>query len=417
MIQIYRSIQDIGRNVEMRLTARRLNRATLARQLLLRREPLGAVEAVRRVVALQAQSAASPYVALWNRLDGFDPVELDVAFADHVIVKATLMRITLHAVGAGDYPAFHRAMLPTLRAARLLDSRFTSTGLTTADADGLVPHLVEFAAQPRDKAQVLALLSERLGKEAEPRVWWALRTFAPLVHAPTGGPWSFGLVPSYLAAPNHTVPPGHTVRPGHTVPPDNDVLPDSTEPPDHDEAVSRLARRYLEAFGPATAADLAQFSLLTRARAREALRALGGELRRFEGPDGAELFDVPEAPLPAEDTPAPPRLMAMWDSVLLAYADRSRVIPPDYRKLVIRNNGDVLPTLLVDGHVAGVWLPVEGGIEATAFHQFTDDTWQHLEAEARALVEFLADRDPAVYRRYARWWKRLPSAQTRILAG
>ena len=107
----------------------------------------------------------------------------------------------------------------------------------------------------------------------------------------------------------------------------------------------------------------------------------------------------------------------MWDSILLAYSDRSRVIPPDYRRVVIRRNGDVLPTLLVDGYVAGVWRPVEVGIEATAFHRLSKEEWRGLETEAAALVKVLADRDPTVYRRYARWWATLPSAEVRLLAG
>jgi DNA glycosylase AlkZ-like len=107
----------------------------------------------------------------------------------------------------------------------------------------------------------------------------------------------------------------------------------------------------------------------------------------------------------------------MWDSVLLAYSDRSRVIPPEFRRLVTRNNGDVLPTLLVDGYVAGVWRPVEGGIEATAFHRLSDEAWTGLGAEAAALVAFLADREPIVYRRYAHWWAKLPSAEVRLLPG
>src|SRR5215212_788734 len=122
----------------MAMSARAVNRSTLARQLLLVREPLPVDEAVRRVVGLQAQHAASPYLALWNRLADFDPAELDAAFAGHSIVKATLMRITLHAVVAEDYPDFHNAMLRRLRAARVSDQRFTSTGLSTADADALV---------------------------------------------------------------------------------------------------------------------------------------------------------------------------------------------------------------------------------------------------------------------------------------
>jgi Winged helix DNA-binding domain len=109
----------------MRLTARQLNRATLARQMLLRRE---AVDVAEAVVALQAQEAASPYLALWNRLADFDPGHLDAAFAGHAVVKATLMRITLHAVHAGDYPAFRGAMLEILRGSRLYDRRFTASG-------------------------------------------------------------------------------------------------------------------------------------------------------------------------------------------------------------------------------------------------------------------------------------------------
>jgi len=107
----------------------------------------------------------------------------------------------------------------------------------------------------------------------------------------------------------------------------------------------------------------------------------------------------------------------MWDSVLLAYSDRSRLIPPDLRRLVIRQNGDVLPTLLVDGAVAGVWRPVAGGIEATAFQPLTADAWDGLATEAAALVAFLADRDPTVYRRYGHWWASLPRAEVRILTG
>jgi hypothetical protein len=376
----------------MRLTARGLNRATLGRQLLLGREPLGVVDAVRRVVALQAQAAASPYLALWNRLAGFDPADLDAAFADRAVVKATLMRITLHAVHAEDYPAFHSAMLSSLRASRLHDRRFTGTGLSIAEVDALVPQVLEFAARPRTRAEIEGMLEERLG-DHKPRVWWALRTFAPLLHVPTGGPWSFGPRSSFVAAPSRLPPEGR------------------------DESIQRLLLRYLEAFGPASVADFAQFTLLRRPVTRDALAALAGQVRKLEGPDGSVLFDLPGAPLPPEDTPAPPRLLPMWDSVLLAYADRSRVIPPDYRPLVARSNGDVLPTLLVDGYVAGVWRPVDGGVEATAFHRLSDEAWNGLGAEAGALLAFLADREPVVYRGHAHWWTTLPTAEVRVLTG
>lgn len=184
-----------------------------------------------------------------------------------------------------------------------------------------------------------------------------------------------------------------------------------------DAALRTLVLRYLEGFGPASVADVAQFGLVQRARVRKALGVLADELERCQGPDGEELFDVPGALHPDEDTPAPARLMAMWDSTLLAYADRGRVIPSEYRTEVIRRNGDVLPTLLVDGYVAGVWRPMEGGIEATAFQDLPDQVWEELAEEARSLVAFLSDREPEVYRRYGHWWSKLPHAETRLLPG
>lgn len=154
----------------MSLTARQLNRATLARQLLLRREALDPAEAVRRVVALQAQQAASPYLALWNRIAPFGPAGLDAALAQHAVVKAKLMRITLHAVHAADCPAFHQAMVPIRRAAPPGSATAASParGLSTAEADALVPHVLEFLAQFRTGAEVEALLAGRIGAPQAP---------------------------------------------------------------------------------------------------------------------------------------------------------------------------------------------------------------------------------------------------------
>jgi hypothetical protein len=374
----------------VRLSARGLNRATLARQLLLRRERLPVKEAVRRVVALQAQEPASPYIALWDRLVDFDPAELDSAFAEQEVVKASLLRITLHAVAATDYPAFHEVMQRTLRAARLDDQRFTREGVSVAEVEALLPDLLEFTATPRTNRDVERWIEARFGAP-KPRVWWALRHFGPFVHAGTGGPWTFGPRPTYVRA-------REVARPG-----------------DVQASARRLVRRFLEGFGPASAQDIAQFSTIYRPPIQEALRSMDGELERCEGPDGSSLYDVPGGVLPPEDTPAPPRLMAMWDSALLAYADRDRLIPADYRKVVIRRNGDVLPTLLVDGCVAGVWRPFDGGIEATAFHRLDDDAWAGLDAEARALLPLLAERDPTVYGRYGRWWASLPAVEVRVL--
>lgn len=375
------------------ITARGLNRATLARQLLLRREALDAADGVRRVVALQAQQPASPYVALWNRLSDFDPAGLDTAFTEHRVVKATLMRLTLHAVHAEDHAAFREAMHPVVRASRL-GSRFTASGLTAEDAEALVPRLLEFADRPRTTAECEAWLGEQLSAPAEDGAWWGLRQYTPLLHAPTAPPWSFGHRPSYIAP-----------RTG----------PVRTDAEASAVSLRRLVLRYLSGFGPASVADVAQFAMVTRSRARSAVADLAGELERLVGPAGEKLVDLPGAPRPNGAEPAPPRLMAMWDSVLLAYADRGRVLPEAYRRTVIRANGDVLPTLLVDGYVAGVWRPVAGGIEAAAFHPLSEDVWERLGAEARSLVGFLAGREPEVYRRYGHWWSRLPETTVRLL--
>jgi hypothetical protein len=376
----------------MQLTARQLNRSTLARQMLIDRHPISIPEAIKRIVALQAQEPASPYIAMWNRIAPFDPGELDRAFAEYEIVKASLMRITLHAVHADDYTRFHQSVLYALRASRLNDRRFAETGMTVAEADALIPALIEFGREPRSKAEIEELIGDLLGGEVHPRLWWALRTYAPMTHAPFDGVWAFGRKQMFRTAP---------------------ILPERIDRVDSTRA---LLRRYLLGFGPASRHDFGRFTMMAQVMVKEALEGMH-DLVRYEGPGGVELFDVPDGDVPDEDIPAPPRLMAMWDSVLLVYDDRSRVLPDEYRKIVIRSNGDVLPTILVDGRVAGVWRHLEGAIEVTAFQPLTSDDWEGLVVEAAGLLDLLADRDDAVYRRYARWWDKLPAGEVRRLPG
>jgi hypothetical protein len=377
----------------MTLTPRRLALALLDRQLLLERRPLDVVEAVRRVCALQAQTPASPYLALWNRVRDFVPEDLDAAFADGRLVKATLLRITLHVVPAEDYAPYRAALLGTLRGARLYDRRYTATGLSPADADALLPELAGFLARPRTGAEVEDAVTGRHGEHAH-RVWWALRTFAPLQHTPNGGPWSYTLPNSYRAAAAAPAP----------------------GPEETDAGVQRLLLAYLRGFGPASAADFARFTLLTRDAITAALRGLGDEVVRVPGPGRAPLYDVAGATVPAEDTPAPPRLLPMWDSTLLAHAVPGRLMPPEYRPLVVRRNGDMLPCLLVDGQVAGVWRATGEGVELTAFRPLGKAAWQGLTEEAEQLSALLADRDPAVYRRYGHWWEKgFPYAERTVV--
>ena len=233
-----------------------------------------------------------------------------------------------------------------------------------------------------------------------PLAWRMLRQYAPLWHAPTGGPWLFGSR-AYVAA---------RTRP---------VLAD---PDASGLALQTLVRRYLEGFGPASIADMAQFAMVQRARAKAAVQALGGSLQQWEGPGGAVLYDVPGAPRPGRGY----RGAAEADGdVGQRPAGLRRPRPADPARLpqiVTRMNGDVLPTMLVDGYVAGVWRAVQDGIEATAFHALPGFAWEGLAAEARALVPLLADREPEVYGRYHHWWAKLagaelPDAETRLLPG
>jgi hypothetical protein len=345
---------------------------------------------MRRVLALQAQEPPSPYLALWNRVRSFDPDELDEAFASRQVVKATLMRITLHAVLASEYSIFHEAMQGTLRDSRLNDRRFRSSGVSVADAEALLPEVLEFLSAPRRNADIDAMVVAHLDIDPKHYVWWALRTFGPVWRAPNGGPWAFGAYPEYVAAIREDVP-------------------------GRNECIQYLMRRYLEAFGPATRLDFGQFALLRQSEVKPALAGMADELIEIEGPNGEAMYDVPGASVPDEDTPAPPRLLPMWDNVLLVYKDRSRIIPDEFRKAVIRSNGDSLPTLLVDGYVAGVWRPVGDGIEATAFRPIDADTWAAFEGEASQLLVLLGEREPSIYRRYDRWWSKLPEGEVRML--
>ena len=377
------------------ITAAELNRATLARQMLLRREHLSVGDAVRRMVALQAQQPASPYLALWNRLADFDASAVDRAFTDGSLVKASLMRITLHAVSREDHPEMHLAMQPTLRGARLGDRRFTEAGLSIAEADALLPDLLAYAEKPRTTAQMQERIAAAATGAWPQGVWWAVRTYAPFRHVGTGGPWTFGHRPQYVAseAPLRSY--------------DRDVC---------DVALQHLLHRYLEGFGPASVPDMAQFAQVQRSRIRTALGGIGAQLERLAGPKGQEMFDVAGAARPDGDVPAPVRLLPMWESSLLAYADRSRIIPERHRKTVIRNNGDVLPTVLVDGYVAGVWRSLEDGIEVGAFGPLPDRVWAELSAEADSLRTLLVQRDAQPYARYHRWWDKLPDGERRLVS-
>jgi len=367
-------------------TREALTHETMVRQGLSSRRPVGVIDAVRSVLALQAQEPAAPYLALWNRIEGFDPSDLDRALADGAIVKASLFRFTLHAVDANDIPWARAAMQRRARDAgyhAILDD----AGLTAERFDELLERLSTVMAEPHDNFAIERVLSELVPESGDPaRLWSALRVVA-FRHAPTTDPWSFGRHPAFLPC---------------TVAADDEAA-----------ATAELVRRYLTAFGPATVADMSQFTILKRSALREAIASMA-DVVAVSGPDGSQLLDVDSGDHrpDAEMAMLPPRLLGMWDSVLLAYEDRSRVIPDQHRPHVIRRNGDVLPTVLVDGLVRGVWRASADAIEVRALDPLDDATLDDLDHEARELRGLLADREPAVFSRLGGWWDRLPDGPT-----
>jgi hypothetical protein len=376
-----------ARAAHARLTSRQLNRATLARQLLLERADLDVVAATERIGGLQAQEPASPHIGLWTRLAGFQPADLDRAIADRTVVKGTLMRSTLHVVSAADYLRLWPAIVPLLEGIRRQDRAQPPSPRRLA---ALRERAAAFTAEPRGLGELRDHLGASDGLAPDVVLWWIRRRVA-FAHAPSDVAWSFGRRPRLAHALGWL---------------GADDWPASTE-----DALEHLVRRYLGAFGPATAADLSQWSGLAVGKLRPGIAAVdaSGDLRRFTDERGRELLDLEGAPLPESDTPAPPRLLPMWDSTILAFADRTRLISDEDRRVVVARNGDTLPTFTIDGVVAGLWWAhaEPGGRTRIAIEPFRPPLRRldavALEAEGERLAAVVAPLEPAVYSRYQRW--------------
>ncbi len=270
------------------LSRDRLNRATLARQLLLEPAALDPVDALERIGGTQAQEPASPYIALWSRLAAFDPADLDAAFRERRAIKATLMRVTLHSVSRRDYEHLLAALQPMLRGTE----RTTRRGVPRPER---IPELAaaaaSFAVEPRRNADLRAFVAELAGDgPLGTPLWWWIRRHLPLVHVPDDVPWSFTRRPVL-------------VTPGSWL--DDPRIDDGVSVPEA-AALVHLVRRYLGAFGPATTTDVGAWSGLSAQTFRAAVTALdgAGALRRFSDDAGRELLDLVDAPRPDADTPA-----------------------------------------------------------------------------------------------------------------
>jgi hypothetical protein len=338
------------------LTLRELNRTTLLRQLLLRRERLPVARAVERVAGLQAQWQPSPYLALWSRLEGFERSSLERALARGRVVKALLMRATMHLVSARDYPFFDAAV---------------REGRTMARVRGReppAPELVERAvALTKERPRTRPELMDALGLDSRTTDPDQLRTYSWVValgrleQTSEAAFWGFRGSPRLRPA-EHELPP-------------------------RAEAAAYLIKRYLAAFGPATRADVSAWSGVPVRSLASVLDSL--RLSSFRDENGRELLDLPRAPLAEADAPAPPRLLPRWEELLLAHKDRTRVLPEDYRQTVIAKNGDVLQTFLVDGFVAGAWRQDSDRIVLEPFAPLPRPVRRELEDEARRLTAWL----------------------------
>jgi hypothetical protein len=335
------------------LTLRELNRATLARQLLLERKRLSPAAVIERLVGMQAQWPAAPYVGIWTRTASFEREALERELASGAVVKATVMRQTLHLVTRRDYALLRAAMSET------------NFPWQSALAARLAPSVRALAAAgPLTTAEALAHLERKHGLTGidARRAWRAARVRAHLLHHHETALWRARPEGRFAALdePEVHVPV---------------------------EARAEILRRYLAAFGPATLRDIVQWSMMHVPELKASLALL--DLRRFRDERGKELLDVPRAPLPDPDVPAPVRFLPKWDNVLLAFADRTRILPERYRKTVIGANGDVAQTFLVDGVVAGTWRVEKDRVAVEPFAKLSRADRSEVEEEAALLERFL----------------------------
>ncbi|MGH2463727.1 MAG: winged helix DNA-binding domain-containing protein [Candidatus Limnocylindria bacterium] len=366
------------------LTLRQLNRATLARQGLL--EPLPRIpvaKLVEHIGSLQAQHPDWPPLALQSRLpSGASLVDLSRARARRSVVRASLMRMTVHVVSAEDFwPMSTLTLSFRWEQWRIIFKRDPVTSpLGRRIRQGYEAVLAAMRERPLLIREIESVLAGEMGRmEIPPNrcLWRHFSGGVPLVHVPypdeAYGRARYAPAADWLGDPD----------------------PSAREP---DIAADRLARRYLSAFGPASVEDLAAYVGRGKWLSpwRRAVTGGGHDLIRFRDEAGRNLLDHPDAPRPADDTPAPPRLLARWDSLLLAYgtAHRARVLAPEHQATVITRNADVLPTFLVDGMVAGTWLPRQDRdgtprLELRPFGRLSAATRDALHAEGRRLIPIL----------------------------
>jgi hypothetical protein len=347
------------------ITLRALNRATLARQLLLERTKVSPVAAVEQLAGMQAQLARPPYIGLWSRIDGFRREMLTDAARKRELVRGTWIRGTLHLLSRKDYLAFRPAIQPLL--SRMAEGILKGRDAEGLDAEELVREARAFFDEEPGTFDELRKHLVKLHPKANDRAMgYLVRTELPLLQVPAddatwGWPASadFAVAETWLGA--------KLAR---------------------NSKVETLALRYLAAFGPATASDFQTWSGMQNGKA--IFESIRKKVVVFKDDKSRELFDLPDAPRPSEDTPAPVRFLPDFDNLLLAHADRRRIIPDEHRKKIVPSaNLRVLPTFLVDGSVAGTWSVEKKKLQLEPFGKLTKAVRREVDEEGERLLAFL----------------------------
>ena len=334
------------------LTQRELNRALLARQLLLERSKLPIPRALERMGGIQNQYAPNAYVRLWSCLEGFRREQLTRALERRTVVQGTLMRTTIHLVTAREYWLHAAGLRQAARQWQLRVDRETEPAMRRR-AKALRRALTVGATPARELAEFLS-----------PHV----PLWVELVRLPPSGTWERRRADLYALA-DHWIGPC-----------------DVTE----NAGLDHLIRRYLGGFGPAALDDVSSWAGVPVKQLEQPAARL--KLRRFRDEQGRELIDLPRAPLPPADTPAPVRFLPWWDAVLLVHARRTGLMPEEYRPIVFSTkNPPSVPTFLVDGRVSGAWRYEDGRIELEPYERLSRSAERELRAEGKRLAAFMGD--------------------------
>lgn len=314
---------------EASLSLRELNRATLARQLLLRRASLSAWNAIEWLGGLQAQDPKSPYIGLWTRLEHFEREDLSNAIEERKIVRAPLMRNTLHLTTSADYRMWRPALQPAMETAH---RNVCNDIASRVDVEALVETARAFLAdEPRSFPELREFLSTHYPEEDPACLAYTVRTYLPIVQVPPAGLWRVYGSPAYAVAEDWLGPSQVPIA----------------------EGLRHLVVRYLGAFGPASRQDIEVWAGMSHLG--PVVDELMPALVTFQDETGHVLYDLPNAPRPDADVEAPPRFLPAYDNLLLSHADKRRVLTDEYRSRVFPSSGRMRPTFLVDGTVQGTW--------------------------------------------------------------